>query len=189
MSAMMIPSIYPWISTFVSISRSRNNGFLKPTWVILFILGYITVWSIFSILLLYSNVQIDDIFQETSLNQTDLYYSIFPWVLIGVGAYQLTPLKKSCLKHCRTPLHYFLAQWKNGPRGAFLMGVYHGTFCLGCCWTLMLAMFSLGLMNLVWMIFFTLIVSIENLLPQGEIFAKLIGAIMAIWGITLILGS
>jgi|TARA_B100000700_G_C14586988_1_gene642887 predicted metal-binding membrane protein len=53
----------------------------------------------------------------------------------------------------------------------------------------MLAMFSLGLMSLVWMVLFTLIVSIENLLAQGEVFARLVGAIMMTWGITLILGS
>tara|TARA_B110000438_G_C15671384_1_gene588321 strand:- start:796 stop:957 length:162 start_codon:yes stop_codon:yes gene_type:complete len=53
----------------------------------------------------------------------------------------------------------------------------------------MLAMFVLGLMSLVWMILFTLIVSIENLLPQGEFFAKFVGVGMAGWGITLILGS
>ncbi|MCH2451926.1 MAG: DUF2182 domain-containing protein [Gemmatimonadetes bacterium] len=189
MSIMMVPSAYPWIATFLSISKSSNNGSLKASWVILFILGYIVVWSGFSVLLLFSNFQLDRIFQRTSLNQIDLYSSISPWVLIGVGAYQLTPLKNACLKHCRTPLHYFLAQWKNGPRGALLMGAHHGLFCLGCCWALMLAMFSLGLMSLVWMVLFTLIVSIENLLAQGEVFARLVGAIMMTWGITLILGS
>lgn len=189
MSAMMIPSAYPWIVTFSSISKSKNTGSIRTTWVLLFILGYVAIWAIFSSFLLFSHLHLEERVLATSLGGTKPYSTFFPWVLIGVGVYQLTPIKNACLKHCRTPLHYFLVQWKNGPRGAFLMGMYHGVFCLGCCWALMIAMFSLGLMNLVWMILFTLIVSIENLLPQGEFFARLVGVVMLTWGLTLILGS
>ncbi|MEO2159330.1 MAG: DUF2182 domain-containing protein [bacterium] len=189
MLAMMIPSAYPWIATFSSMSKPKNNGLIRQTWVLLFILGYVAVWSGFSLSLMFSHFQLDNFLLGVSTDGIKPTSWTTPWILIGVGTYQLTPIKNACLKHCRTPLHYFLTQWKNGPRGAFVMGMYHGAFCLGCCWALMLAMFSLGLMSLVWMILFTLIVSIENLLPQGEFFAKLVGVGMATWGMTLILGS
>ena len=32
------------------------------------------------------------------------------------------------LEHCRTPLSYFLTQWRNGPGGAFKMELSHGVY-------------------------------------------------------------
>ena len=189
MLAMMIPSTYPWVTAFSSMSKPKNDGSIERVWVLLFVLGYVTIWSGFSLSLMFSHFQLDSFLLRISTNEIGPTPWAAPWILVGVGTYQLTPIKNACLKHCRTPLHYFLTKWKNGPRGAFRMGVSHGLFCLGCCWALMLAMFVLGLMSLVWMILFTLIVSIENLLPQGELFAKFVGVGMAGWGITLILGS
>ncbi|MDE0806067.1 MAG: DUF2182 domain-containing protein [Longimicrobiales bacterium] len=189
MLAMMIPSVYPWVVSFSSLSKAGHVGSIKPTWVLLFILGYVAIWSGFSLTLMFSHLQLDAMLSRVSTSGKDFYSWASPWILISVGLYQLTPIKNACLKHCRSPFHYFLTKWKNGPRGALLMGISHGAFCLGCCWALMLAMFFLGLMNLVWMILFTLIVSVENLLPQGEFFAKFVGIGMTGWGITLILGS
>ena len=35
-----------------------------------------------------------------------------------------------------------------GAFGAFRMGLDHGTYCVGCCWMLMLLLFVAGVMNL-----------------------------------------
>ena len=32
------------------------------------------------------------------------------------GVYQLTPLKRVCLRNCRTPLGFFMHHWRTGPR-------------------------------------------------------------------------
>ena len=65
------------------------------------------------------------------------------------GIYQFTPLKDRCLVRCRVPisllLHY--ASWR-GPLRHLRVGVHHGAYCLGCCWSLMLLMLAFGVMNI-----------------------------------------
>jgi predicted metal-binding membrane protein len=55
-------------------------------------------------------------------------------ILIAAGAWQLTPIKGVCLRHCRSPLSFIAQKWRPGRLGAFRMGIEHGAFCLGCCW-------------------------------------------------------
>jgi len=54
--------------------------------------------------------------------------------VLAAAAYQLTPLKRACLRRCRTPLGALLRH------DAFRGGLEHGAACFGCCWALMLAM-------------------------------------------------
>ena len=109
-------------------------------------------------------------------------------ILIGAGLYQAAPAKAACLEHCRTPMSYFLANWRNGPGGAFKMGLSHGAFCVGCCWALMLTGFALGLISLIWMAGFTAIIAVETLAPHGKRIGRLAGAGMILWGLTLLTG-
>ena len=70
-------------------------------------------------------------------------------ILAIAGVYQLTPLKRACLRACRSPLGFMMQRWRGGVAAAFRLGVEHGTHCLGCCWALMLILFAGGVMNLV----------------------------------------
>jgi len=83
-------------------------------------------------------------------------------VLIVAGAYQWTPLKQACLRHCRSPLAFLLHHWRQGAWGAVISGMRHGLFCLGCCWMLMAPLFVGGLMNLLWIAALALLVLIEK---------------------------
>ncbi len=47
------------------------------------------------------------------------------------------------------------------------MGLEHGTYCLGCCWGLMLILFALGVMSLVWMTLVAGLIFAEKALPFG----------------------
>ena len=47
-------------------------------------------------------------------------------ILVAAGAYQLTPMKRACLTHCRSPLGFLMASWRDGKRGALQMGTRHG---------------------------------------------------------------
>jgi predicted metal-binding membrane protein len=38
--------------------------------------------------------------------------------LAAAGAYQLTPLKELCLRHCRSPLHVLMHKWRESRLGA-----------------------------------------------------------------------
>jgi predicted metal-binding membrane protein len=72
--------------------------------------------------------------------------------------------------------------WRNGVRGAFLMGVEHGAFCLGCCWALMALLFFGGVMNLYWISGLALLVALEKLIPRGDVVGKVMGGLLTFWG-------
>ena len=65
--------------------------------------------------------------------------------------FQFSSLKDRCLTECRHPAAYLLRHYRRGPRAAFRLGWGHGLYCLGCCWALMLVMFSVGVADLGWM--------------------------------------
>ena len=71
-------------------------------------------------------------------------------LLVAAGLYQVTPLKRACLSSCSTPVAFLIPRWREGPAGAFRLGVEHGLFCLGCCWALMLLLFAGGLYRIDW---------------------------------------
>jgi predicted metal-binding membrane protein len=87
--------------------------------------------------------------------------------ILAAGLYQLTPIKDVCLRHCRTPLHFVLHGWREGRVGALRMGAEHGLYCVGCCWGLMIVLFSLGVMSLVWMAVIAGVIFAEKVLPWG----------------------
>ena len=83
------------------------------------------------------------------------------------GLYQWTPLKHACLRHCRSPLDFLSRRMRNGTGGAFVMGLEHGAFCVGCCWFLMGLLFIGGVMNLLWAAAIAIFVLLEKALPFG----------------------
>ncbi len=108
-------------------------------------------------------------------------------LLIATGLYQLSPLKHACLEHCRSPVGYLSEHLRDGRSGAFQMGLTHGTYCLGCCWMLMMLLFAGGVMNLVWIAGLAIIVLIEKVFPRGVLFGQGLAALMVGGGLWLLL--
>ena len=104
------------------------------------------------------------------------------------GVFQFTPLKRSCLTHCRAPLDFIMIRWREGWRGAFGMGIEHGAFCAGCCWALMALLFVLGVMNILWIAALTIIVALEKMLPRVKWFSAASGLALVCWGIWVMAG-
>jgi len=94
----------------------------------------------------------------------------------------MDPLKNTCLRHCRSPLGFLLTEWREGGRGAFLMGLRHGTYCTGCCWPLMFLLFIAGVMNLWWVAAIAAFVLIEKVTPFGSLVARTTGVLLIVWG-------
>src|SRR6202035_5311743 len=88
--------------------------------------------------------------------------------IVAAGLYQLTPIKRVCLRHCRSPMHYVLGGWRDGTGGALRMGLEHGAYCVGCCWGLMLILFAIGVMSIVWMLVVAGLIFAEKVLPFGD---------------------
>ena len=111
-----------------------------------------------------------------------------PYVAAGAIAaaalYQLTPLKRVCLRHCRSPLAIVFSGWREGRLGAVRMGVEHGGWCVGCCWGLMLALFAVGVMSITWMVVVSALIFAEKALPRGDRLTGPIGVLLlglAVW--------
>src|SRR2546428_491632 len=89
-------------------------------------------------------------------------------LLMAAALYQLTPLKRTCLDSCRSPITFITTHMRPGPSGAFRLGIDHGVYCLGCCWTLMLLLFVGGVMNVWAIVALTSFVLFEKLAPFGK---------------------
>src|SRR5262249_41130443 len=98
-------------------------------------------------------------------------------------AYQWTPLKDACLRHCRSPTEFLFRHLRPGFIGAVGTGVHHGLFCLGCCWMLMALLFVGGLMSLTWVGAIALFVVVEEATAWGDWISRIGGALLVIWGV------
>ena len=67
------------------------------------------------------------------------------------------------------------------------MGLLHGAYCLGCCWSLMAVLFVVGTMNLGWMAVLSLIIFLEKILPYGVAISKIAGLSIMGLGVMLML--
>ena len=70
--------------------------------------------------------------------------------------------------------------------GSTEAGLHHGLFCVGCCWSLMLLMFSVGMGNLAWMLALGVVMAIEKNMPWGRRLSTPLGVILLTAGITLL---
>jgi predicted metal-binding membrane protein len=166
MIVMMAPVVWPWVRAFhrFDLSGRRADGSSLATAE--FIGGYIVAWSGYA--LVAAAVQIG----LQKLQMFDVVGDrLGPWpaatVLAAAGLYQLAPLKRACLTHCRNPMTYFLTRWRPGPAGGLRIGLAHGAYCVGCCWALMATAFAVGVMNTWWMAFLTAAAFIEQVSPWG----------------------
>ena len=88
-------------------------------------------------------------------------------MIAGAAFYELTPLKRTCLRHCRDR-QLLVADRRDGTAGALRMGLDQGAYCVGSSWALMAALFALGVMSITWMVLIAALIVIEKVLPWRE---------------------
>jgi predicted metal-binding membrane protein len=166
MTAMMLPSASPLLLLYAGALRANGDeGVARKTYA--GAAGYLFVWVLFSV----AATALQRVLSETLVLTTMMEPAtpqVAAVILAIAGAYQLTPLKRACLRICRSPLSYLLQHWPSGTSGAFRFGARHGIYCLGCCWALMLLLFAGGVMNLLVVVVLTLWVLAEKFAPLGE---------------------
>jgi predicted metal-binding membrane protein len=184
MVAMMTPTVLRWLLTFAALT-ARDRGARRVIGpVAAFAAGYFMVWLGYSILA----AVLQTALQHTGFLEMSgrLPASAGGAVLIAAGLLYFTPFSRACLSHCRNPLTYFLAKWDNAPRGGFGFGLTHGAYCVGCCWAVMITGFAMGVMNMLWMAFLTILMCVEKLAPHGDRIGAVAAAAMTIWGAALL---
>jgi len=183
MTAMMLPTAAPLILLYATAARRSADPANPGRRVYALASGYLMVWGLFSIVLAGTQWLLASAFVLTPMMEPS--GPTAGAVLLGVaGVYQLTPLKRACLRACRSPLGFMMQRWRSGVAGAFRLGLGHGTYCLGCCWALMLILFAGGVMNLVVIVTLTVWVLVEKTAPFAEYTSIASGAAllgMAVW--------
>jgi predicted metal-binding membrane protein len=176
--AMMLPTSFPLILMFHRIVRDRSTA----AWlVMLLVLGYLVVW-----LLCGARLQGGYWFLQAGNMEVSLHPHAF-WisgavVLLIAGLYQFSPLKYACLDKCRSPLSFIVSRWQGGNEStqALRIGLEHGLFCVGCCWSLMLLMFVMGAQSLAWMLLLGVVMALEKNVPWGRRLSAPIGVLLLI---------
>src|SRR5919106_1506478 len=164
--AMMLPSSIPLAMTFAAIVGRRRR---PRRLVAVLLLGYLAVWAGFGLAAW--------IFDRAVHAAVDTV----PWLaahpqlivaatLLAAGLWQFSPVRDRCLEECRSPLGFVMNRWRGLAERteAFSMGIAHGAFCVGCCWSLMLVMFGVGLGSVTAMLALGGLTAIEKNLPSGR---------------------
>ena len=189
MVGMMTASAAPMILIYARVARQANecgHAFAASGW---FASGYLLAWTGFALLA----TSLQWLLETAALMTPAMRIAdtmIAGSLLIAAGLYQWTPLKRACLGRCRSPMHFIQDHGGFRPerRASVLLGLKHGSFCIGCCWALMLLLFLGGVMNLVWVALLALLVIAEKLLPAGPILARAFGLIFVLAGAGLVAG-
>ena len=185
MVGMMVPSAAPMILLFARVSRQAREpaGPLAPTSA--FVGGYLAAWSGFSL----AATGLQWALEQAALLSPMMVVAspvLGAVLLIIAGIYQWTPLKHSCLQHCRSPLYFVVGHWRRGTGGAFAMGLHHGAYCIGCCWFLMALLFVAGVMNLLWIAAIAAFVLLEKIAPWGPQIGRASGVLLVLAGVALL---
>jgi predicted metal-binding membrane protein len=196
MAAMMFPAIVPMVLLYSKLLTNKQSDSDSSTETLqprlstfkvgLFVGMYLAIWSITGLALLLAwSIPMNSIVMFQDAKSLGI---IFGSILIVSGIYQFTSLKNTCIGYCESPLSFFMRRWNNGITGAIKMGVYHGLYCLGCCWPYFLIMVSLGWMNIAWMGVFAAIIFGEKIWPRGIWIARSVGIVLIILGILSSMG-
>jgi predicted metal-binding membrane protein len=185
MVAMMVPSAAPTILLFANVARARKARGIPTASAGVFTFGYLLVWTGYATIA----ATLQSGLHHRALLSSNMA-SASPWLggglLILAGIYQWLPVKGTCLSHCRSPFGIFSQEWREGAGGALVMGLRHGSYCVGCCWALMALLFVAGVMNLLWVAAIAIFVLAEKLGPGGRPLGRLTGALLMVWGIWVI---
>jgi predicted metal-binding membrane protein len=184
--AMMLPSAAPMILTYAEIADTAARKRVAVVSPIVLTAGYAAVWLGFALAATTAQIVLD---RSSLLDQAT--GSLASWLsgalFIGTGLYQFSALKQACLRQCRSPFPFFFTNWTTTQRGVFRLGVRQGLFCLGCCWAAMLLMFSLGVMNVIWMAVLAVAMTLEKLVSSARL-SYGFGVILIAVGLVLMSG-
>lgn len=189
MAAMMFPAAAPMVLLFQATAARRKAGgrAFVPTWV--FVVGYILVWTVIGGITWLLVQVASDVAGQVGTADRQTWAPLALGTVLGLaGLYQLTPLKRVCLDHCRSPFGFVMQHWREGYGGALQMGFVHGLYCLGCCWALFAVLVAAGVMSLAWMLLLTLVVFAEKVLSFGRHASQVVGVAFLVLGVMVAAG-
>ena len=178
--AMMLPTVLPLLEIFRRLVAQRPE---RAQLVALVIIGYLGVWAGFGIVAHCADWVLHEVVERSSWLEANAWV-IGVGTLLVAGGFQFSRLKYRCLDKCRAPLSFVMEHWRgrHDRRNAFVLGIHHGIFCVGCCWALMLLMFGVGVGNVGWMLGLGAMMAIEKNLPWGRKLSVPLGVALLVCG-------
>jgi predicted metal-binding membrane protein len=158
MTAMMLPAFAPtlWRQRYAQ-SMLLNGA------------GYIGVWTVFGAAVFALGAPLAALLMDApSLSRAVPVASAL--AMIAAGAMQFSACKARWLACCRCNAH---------------SGVRHGLHCVRCCAPLTIALLALGVMDWRAMLFVTLCIGAERLMPNAPRMAHGVGAVLVLAGIVM----
>jgi predicted metal-binding membrane protein len=182
-AGMMLPTALPLLEAFARVVRWRPQ---RRRLLLLLTAGFLGVWAAFGYLLVWGDLAVHLLVDRLPV-VADRPQLIAAIVLVAAGLYQLSELKQRCLNRCRSPLSLIMPHWSGAGADAVRIGVGYGLSCLGCCWTLMLLLFAIGMGNVGLMLAFGLYMAVEKNVPRARQLTPLLGAILVGAGLVVAL--
>ena len=180
MTAMMLPAVTPVVRLYMLAAR---RGTVAATPV--FVAGYLVLWAAAG-LPAYAAWRA---LAQPLADGAAWSGRVAGLALLLAAVYTVTPLKAACLRHCRSPLGFFMSLRGNlrRPRVALRAGARHGLYCLGCCWALMAVLVAVGVMSVTWMLVLAALIVVEKLVPHGELIGRVAAGLALPLGVLLLL--
>jgi predicted metal-binding membrane protein len=175
-AAMMLPASAPAVVRVVRARRAHG-----PQAAVLFLAAYGAVWMLAG-LAGYSLVQAARGLHLSTLAWSSAGRYVAAASVAAAGLYQLTDAKHRWLARCAAP-HLHLPSDRLA--GVLVAGAEHGGCCVACCWTLMAALYALGMMSIVWMVLLTVLIASERLLPRPALAVYAVAAVLIVLGVTM----
>jgi len=151
-----------------------------------FAAGYFLVWVAFSLIATMVQWALERTgpFDATMAITSNI---LGGFVFVAAGLYQWTLLNDLCLSQCQMPFVFLMRHggFRRDAPGCVMLGLRHGAYCVGCCWTLMALLFVGGVMNLLWIILLALLVFMERV-SKGRLISRLAGIVLIAAGAWLV---
>jgi predicted metal-binding membrane protein len=187
MVAVMTPSAAPMILMYARVGRQTGGQGAPLAATLWFVVGYFLIWAAFSLFAVLVQWALD----RTALLDSAMAITstvLGALVFVAAGSYQWTRLKDVCLTQCQTPFAFLMSHggFRRDAAGAFMLGLRHGAYCVGCCWALMALLLVGGVMNLIWIVLLALLILLEKITPLGRLIAPLAGTVLIAAGVWLL---
>jgi len=173
-AAMMLPGSAPAV---VRAARGPRGATAATAGA--FVVAYASVWLLAG-LAGYAAVQGVRALDLGALGWDSAGRYVAAATVFAAGLYQFTPVKGRWLARCLDAKRHLP---RPGFTGALRAGAGHGVCCVACCWTLMVALYALGMMSVTWMVVLTVLIAGERLVTRTPVAVATVAVVLVALGV------
>jgi predicted metal-binding membrane protein len=183
MVGMMTPSTAPMLLLYARVGRQTEAQGRPLAATVWFAIGYFLVWVAFALFatLVQWALERSALLDFTMASTSHILGGL---VFVTAGLYQWTRLNDLCLAQCQRPFAFVMRHggYRRDASGCVMLGLRHGAYCVGCCWTLMALLLVGGVMNVLWIVLLALFALLERVTSMGYLIARLAGIVLIAGG-------